>query len=430
LFLLCSCSYSTLAPLEGGEVDANREEADIVDAGEVGASDEQTSEERQSQVCIALQATELELTEPEKEKILERCKMHRYFPVMCRGNTYRFTLQNISGALVLGRLDYPDATSDEPYLGFLSAGSGTDGWLDFSPPRSGEYRLQVLSIEPEREASYRLALECPNCSSECSRYPLVLVHGWTGFASIGPIDYFYGVPDRLRSAGYEVYTPELDPYNSTTIRSEQLAARAGEILAGARARKLNFIAHSQGGLDSRRLISTLGFADRTAALVTLATPHRGTPLADIALGKLPGPAQEALDFLLNLVGAAAGHESDALASFASLTTEYLENEFNPENPDEPGVSYLSWTGFTCPLGFSCGDVCDVEIRWSYDLIYLSAGDNDGIVPVSSAPWGEYRGTIPADHFDEVGQVMGVTGTNFDHLEFYLELARELARRGF
>ena len=134
--------------------------------------------------------------------------------------------------------------------------------------------------------------------------------------------------------------------------------------------------------------------------------------------------------MLELLGATAvGSESDAEASFESMTTSYVQDTFNPANPDDPRVSYVSYKGKTCPLGITCGDVCDVEIRWSYDLIYLQAGDNDGIVPVSSASWGDDRGELAADHFDEVGQLFGITGPNFDHEEFYSGVALDLALEG-
>lgn len=34
-----------------------------------------------------------------------------------------------------------------------------------------------------------------------TRYPIVLVHGLFGFDSLGPLEYFYGVPGALRSGG-------------------------------------------------------------------------------------------------------------------------------------------------------------------------------------------------------------------------------------
>jgi len=362
----------------------------------------------------------------------ERCTEHRFSFAAAAGSEIALALAAEGAQAVEAAITYPDDPSWDGRLGGLIAtAGGAPAALSFHPPRSGEFFLVVRTVEAEAAGAYGLSLSCADgCERETTRFPIVLVHGWTGFVQVGPLEYFYGIPGLLEGLGFPVYVAELDPYNSTEVRADQLAAEVSRFLSAARSRKVNLVAHSQGGLDSRRLISTLGFGDRVSALVTVSTPHRGTPIADLALGLLPGPAEDALAFLLNLLGATAvGSESDALASFASLTEDYVQNEFNPSTPDDPRVAYTSWAGLTCPLGITCGDVCDVEIRFTYDLIYLMAGDNDGIVPVSSAPWGDDRGTIPADHFDEVGQLFGVTGPNFDHEEFYLGIARDLAAAG-
>jgi triacylglycerol esterase/lipase EstA (alpha/beta hydrolase family) len=357
------------------------------------------------------------------------CTEHVYGLVAARGMTLTVTLASDRVHPVRAALVYPDEPDwDSPIKALYS------GWqpveVEFSVPRSGELFILVRGADPRYGLTYDLAVECAEgCDLETTRFPVVMVHGWTGFADIGPIDYYYGVYDHLTSRGYLLYVAELDPYNSTEVRSEQLAAQVDGFLEEGRARKVDLVAHSQGGLDSRRVVSTLGYGDRVGAVATIATPHEGTPITDIALGILPGAGEEALFFLLNLLGATVtGREQEARDSFASLTEDYVRSTFNPENPDDPRVQYLSWTGLTCLLGITCDDVCDVEIRWSYDLIYLERGDNDGMVPVSSGQWGDFMGTIPADHFDEVGQLFGVTGPNFDHLEFYLGVARELANR--
>ena len=61
---------------------------------------------------------------------------------------------------------------------------------------------------------------------------------------------------------------------------------------------------------------------------------------------------------------------------------------------------------------------------------LAAGDNDGLVPVESAKWGDYQGTVPADHMDEVGQIADLFNPAFDHKAFYLGEIRRMAALGF
>ena len=428
------CSSHTLVPGDAGEPGA--EETTPKDGGDPAGNDDSNDvggADPGGCPAAGLPLSERGLLAPGQESgpvELATCSRDAWVTVIPRGMKVAVRLQALGSHLLVGAVSYPDDSAWQDKLASFSASPSVPGGVEFTSPRSGEFLIQVRSLDPERPSAYSLQIDClENCSLRCSRYPLLLVHGWTGFKSIGPTEYFYNVPDDLSGLGFLPLVAVLDPYNSVEIRSEQLAAQIDDFMVQSHSRRLDIIAHSQGGLDARRAISTLGYGDRVAALVTVATPHHGTPIADIALGLLPGPAEDALAFLLNLLGASGGHESDALASFQSLTTSYLEDDFNPRNPDDERVEYISYTGLTCPLGVSCGDICDVEIRWAYDLIYLQAGDNDGMVPVSSGQWGEFRGTIPADHFDEVGQVAGVTGPNFDHLEFYRSLADLLCDRG-
>ena len=67
------------------------------------------------------------------------------------------------------------------------------------------------------------------------------------------------------------------------LRSGQLKQRVEEALVQTGASKVHIIAHSMGGLDSRRMIVDLGMADKVASLTTIGTPHRGTILADHVL---------------------------------------------------------------------------------------------------------------------------------------------------
>ena len=87
-----------------------------------------------------------------------------------------------------------------------------------------------------------------------------------------------------------------------------------------------------GGLDARHMITHLGMDDRVAALVTLSTPHRGSPYADWCLRHLN--RFKALQ-VLNMIGLDTG-------AAAELTTEACAR-FNDDTPDAPGVRYFSIT---------------------------------------------------------------------------------------
>jgi len=255
--------------------------------------------------------------------------------------------------------------------------------------------------------------------------PIVLLHGAAGFDRIGPLDYYFRVADDLVDAGHDVFTTEVSPLQTIDVRAGQLAEQIDAILDETDAGRVHLIAHSQGGLDARFLVSSLGYGDRVATLTTISTPHRGSRVADIALGIIPGPIENTLGFLIDLlVGAVDGTEQDVVDQLYQLTEEYQVNTFDPANPDDPRVEYYSVAGVTQLNPFANpfeNDLCDPLLVAGFALLH-GTGANDGLVTVESAQRGVLLGTMPADHLDEVGQLFGTTGLGFDHREFYLDLA--------
>ncbi|MBN1770635.1 MAG: triacylglycerol lipase [Deltaproteobacteria bacterium] len=309
--------------------------------------------------------------------------------------------------------------------------------LEVEVPAAGEYLLLVHDLELRGTGPYALSATClSGCGREATRFPLVLVHGFGGWDSIlGGLEYYYGVADELAGRGYDVYTTVTDAVNDTPTRARQLAEQLDAILEATGARKLNLVAHSQGGLDGRYLIGTLGWGDRVGALVMISTPNRGTPVADALVGDLPVGAT-LLAALFDAWGAIlGGSEADTRAAFEQITTERIAGEFNPAHPDDPRVAYWSFAGLSCGLlDFSCqagneGETVDPLLAVSYELLQED-GPNDGLVPVASAEWGVFFGSIPADHWDEIGQLADSgPGGPFDHLAFYAGLAARLHAAG-
>ena len=164
-------------------------------------------------------------------------------------------------------------------------------------------------------------------------------------------------------------------------------------------RRVNLIAHSQGGLDSRYLISTLGWAERVASLTTIATPHHGIPL-------------QLVDFF-------------SVQDFSPARIE----RFDRENPPSPQVLYFSWSARSCSIielrcqRESNGERVTPFLAATYALL-ARFGESDGLVPTESMAYGEHLGQLDADHFDQIGQIADQGDGPFSHLDFYL---RELQR---
>ncbi|MBC8071050.1 MAG: triacylglycerol lipase [Deltaproteobacteria bacterium] len=290
-------------------------------------------------------------------------------------------------------------------------------------------------------------------------YPIVLVHGFFGFDELAGIDaatYFFGVVERLEQDGeLEVHTPALDPFNDSTVRGLQLLDEVQLVLAASGHAKVNLVGHSQGGLDARVVASLR--PDLVASVTTIATPHHGTPVADIVLGVVPDPQAQALaDALAQLIGGALWSELDANSSVATalaqLTTAGVAT-FNATYPDAPGVPYRSFAGRSSLAGHDSACVVDDAPTWitawndTRDPVdsglaltasvlsgsLLDPAPNDGLVRAIDARWGDFRGCVPADHLDEIGQLFGDgpgLGNGWSHLELYASIVAELRADGF
>src|SRR5690242_4773362 len=116
-----------------------------------------------------------------------------------------------------------------------------------------------------------------------------LVPGFFGFTTLGEVGYFAHVLDFLRALDLPVELHVVHTHPTASL--PQRAARVLETIAATMGRDgpVHVIGHSSGGLDARLLVapgvalpSDVGVervARRVRTVVTVATPHHGTPLA-------------------------------------------------------------------------------------------------------------------------------------------------------
>ena len=127
---------------------------------------------------------------------------------------------------------------------------------------------------------------------------VVLVPGFFGFANLGDFTYFGHVVELLGEVGPrlgldgEVKVVRTDPTASLLRRAALLAETVNGLLDGSEGdADVSIIGHSSGGLDARLLMNpgislpTGADVERAArsvrSVVTVATPHYGTPLAEL-----------------------------------------------------------------------------------------------------------------------------------------------------
>jgi triacylglycerol lipase len=261
-----------------------------------------------------------------------------------------------------------------------------------------------------------------------TKYPIVLAHGMAGFDNIGPLDYWYQIPNALSKDGAKVFVTQVSSFESSEVRGEQLLRQVEEILAITGAAKVNLIGHSHGNQSIRYVAGVI--PHRIASATSVGGPTKGSAAADLIqqasdLPVIGDPATDLLTSVVNgfgwLIGAGAGEQlpQDSYAGLQSLTTAGA-TAFNANFPagvpttacgegaySVNGVRYFSWSG--------TGTLTNLLDPSAYamagtGLAFIGRADsqNDGLVGRCSSHLGKViRDNYYMDHLDEVNQILGL-----------------------
>ena len=184
-----------------------------------------------------------------------------------------------------------------------------------------------------------------------------------------------------------------------------------------------------GGLDSRFLISRICPTEyKVRSLTTIATPHRGSSVADMLFRDIGMENIEGLFRVLKRLKVDSG-------AFSQLTKKYINEVYNPVTPNDPSVRYFSYGASATPHMLSV-------FKLTHDLLEIAEGPNDGLVSVASSKWGGeagYKGTLMCvTHLDlinwtnrikRVAARVGLVKQEFNAVAFYLGVADMLAEEG-
>lgn len=294
--------------------------------------------------------------------------------------------------------------------------------------------LMIIYIKTRNEAIFeteKILLDQSRRDEKicATKYPILFVHG-VFFRDSKLLNYWGRIPAALKTNGAEIYYGDQQSALSIEDSARELAARIEEIVTKTGCGKLNIIAHSKGGLDSRFAISKLDCGKYIASLTTINTPHRGCLFAEYLLGACKPKLKEFVERTYNKIFAALGDASPDFMSAVNCLTNSNCEEFNKEVPDDPEVMYQS-------VGSKATNRRSghFPLNISYPVVKKYDGDNDGLVALTSAPWGEKftpiypkgkRGITHADMID----LNRVDIKGFDVREFYVQLVSELRERGF
>lgn len=290
--------------------------------------------------------------------------------------------------------------------------------------------IRITSDEAEFETQ-KYELDAVRAESEIckTKYPILLVHG-VFFRDFRYLNYWGRIPKELTRNGATVYYGQQQSAASVEDSGRELAERICQIMEETGCEKVNIIAHSKGGLDSRAAISHCGMAPYVATLTTINTPHRGCIFAEYLFGKVPESVRQKLALAYNSTLKKLGDTNpDFLAAVTDLTQSacIARNETTPDASEVVYESVMSYCKKAQNGKF--------PLNMTYPIVKHFDGLNDGLVSVDSARWGdsftllEPQGNRGISH----GDVVDLNRENirgFDVREFYVKLVADLKRRGY
>lgn len=257
-----------------------------------------------------------------------------------------------------------------------------------------------------------------------TKYPLVFAHGMAGFDKIGPLDYWYGIPQDLKANGAKVYLTQVASFESSDVRGEQLLKQVQDIMAISGAQKVNLIGHSHGSQSIRYVAGVI--PARIASATAVGGPNTGSPVADVIKGLSEVPVigtigkpviSAAVNAFFTIVDWMSGtaYRQNSLAGLDSLTSQGAA-AFNARFPAgmpatkcgegayvANGVRYYSWSGTGGLTNIL--DPLDLPLA---SLGVLHSEANDGLVGRCSSHLGQViRDNYKMNHLDEVNQIVGL-----------------------
>jgi len=256
------------------------------------------------------------------------------------------------------------------------------------------------------------------------KYPVVLVHGIAAHDRGGIVNFWGRIPEKLQENNIKVYFGNTDAWGSYESNAEILKATIDRILDETNGEKVNIIAHSKGGIDSRFLIWKYDYGDKVASLTTISTPHHGAEIADLIYKQdivHSRIARHALDIFGYLYG---DTNPDMYNVNYQLTTARMM-EFNENIGIDQKVYYQS-------IYTSMRNSFD-DLIFFYSYLYIKSvnGDNDGMVSEYSARWGDNFIKIEGgiSHVEIIDfKKKNISGINIP--DIYMGIVKKLSEKGF
>ncbi len=257
-----------------------------------------------------------------------------------------------------------------------------------------------------------------------SKYPIILAHGIAA-KQLRILNAFGKIGYELEKEGYKVFVADTDGFGSIENNAEQLKKYINRVLLLTGAEKVNIIAHSKGGLDSKYMITKLGMEDKVASLTTLCTPHKGSIIAS-KIWKLPMPIKKIIAFWIDMFYCLflGDKHPDSIRACDQLRAVDESEE----------TLQFSYKVYCQSYSTSISNVKDcfimglpMKLQHHYEVT-----DNDGMVSEESAQFGCYKGKcldIPVSHV-QIIDLFSKKSQKEQIYAFYKKVCSELSEMGF
>lgn len=256
-----------------------------------------------------------------------------------------------------------------------------------------------------------------------TKYPIILVHGiviknFKHFRAFGKIE------KELRQKGFIVYSSNIDGFGTIETNAQMLKEEILDILKKENVDKVNIIAHSKGGLDSKYMIENLGMEENVATLTTLCTPHRGSIVASLIM-KWPRWLTKFIAFWIDFWYRIFGDKHPN----SHKVCEQLQKKRDYEWLELDVHHKIYYQSFSSKIDDKIEDFV-MGIPYLISRKY-EEDETDGLVSKSSAMFGHYKGSIEGSiSHSEIVDFMTSKSKKEQVYGFYIELCTDLKQRGF
>lgn len=236
----------------------------------------------------------------------------------------------------------------------------------------------------------------------------IFLHGFLGRAETRiagqTFEYFRGLRAIAEEFNIELVVPQMPGRTGVTDRADV----ASQAISQMQASSIVLVGNSMGGLVARTLTHEFDPDHRVKRVITIATPHQGSPLADLALEGESGMPKFVVDLFKNAVHDLSVFNADA---------------FNLVTPNRAGVDYYSWA-------FARNaDEMPMLLKSRAQKIFEIEGPNDGLVSVKSARWGECAPIQRGDHLESIGWSPARSNSKTARPYDQIDLWRQVIKRG-